>query len=223
MLLSCLTGWIGIVVPAAASLRDVPLAEVRPLLSLERGQELILVVEIRRVVRRKVVFCGAGIILCLGCSTTTTLEIIHLLLQKSLNLVDCSVVEHELVEVVLNLYRLVLIGLKTLRFQALRRIQQGHLVDDRLVLLVAFLKLLQHVLCMLIDFPRHGLRDSLLPVANGGRRLMIGDLLAFLLGSEEGFVQGSAAVTVVDLGARRDILRRLPARQDLFVELRRFV
>ena len=222
MLLSCLTGWIGIVVPAAASLRDVPLAEVRPLLSLERGQELILVVEIRRVVRRKVVFCGAGIILCLGCSTTT-LEIIHLLLQESLNLVDCSVVEHELVEVVLNLYRLVLIGLKTLRVQALRRIQQGHLLDDRLVLLVAFLKLLQHVLCMLINFPRHGLRDSLLPVANGGRRLVIGDLLAFLLGPEEGFVQGSAAVTVVDLGARRDILRRLPARQDLFVKLRRFV
>ena len=222
MLLSCLTGWIGIVVPAAASLRDVPLAEVRPLLSLERGQELILVVEIRRVVRRKVVFCGTGIILCLGYSTTT-LEIIHLLLQESLNLVDCSVVEHELVEVVLNLYRLVLIGLKTLRVQALRRIQQGHLLDDRLVLLVAFLKLLQHVLCMLINFPRHGLRDSLLPVANGGRRLVIGDLLAFLLGPEEGFVQGSAAVTVVDLGARRDILRRLPARQDLFVKLRRFV
>ena len=143
----------------AAFLWNVPLTEVRPLLSLERGQELILVVKIRRMVRREVVFCGTEIILCLERSATT-LEIIHLLLQKSLNLVDCSVVEHELVEVVLNLYRVVLIGLKTLRFYALRRLQQGHLLDDRLVLLIASFKLLQHVLCVLLDlhatFSRHG-------------------------------------------------------------------
>ena len=59
-------------------------------------------------------------------------------------------------------------------------------------------------------------------MANGGRRrLVIGYLLTFLVGSE-GFVQGPAAVTVVDLGARGDILSRLSARQDLFIKLRRF-